>query len=271
MIEIDWPAPAHVRTLCTTRGGGVSQGAWGLSDGRPGGLNLGLHVGDNPSHVQVNRARVQARVGRAILWMEQVHGTQVCDADDGMAERVDAEGGAVSQRVGWPSDRHVPMADAAISSRADRALCIMTADCLPVLFSDRQGRCIGAAHAGWRGLLDGVLEATVQAMRARMGAGAPLLAWLGPVIGPQAFEVGDEVRAAFVAQDHVAAAAFKPASHPGKWFGDLEWLARQRLAACGDLSVYGGGLCTVSDPDRFYSHRRDRVSGRMASLVWLAR
>ncbi|MFN7288605.1 MAG: peptidoglycan editing factor PgeF [Burkholderiales bacterium] len=254
MIQVDWPAPARVRVLSTTRQGGVSTGAWGLVSGLSGGLNLGLHLGDNAGHYEVNRARVRDRVGRPILWMDQVHATHVLDAD----------------AIDLQAATEVPVADAAICTSTDRALCIMTADCLPVLFSDPQGCCVGAAHAGWRGLLGGVLENTVSALRARIGASVELLAWFGPAIGPQAFEVGEEVRQAFVERDPAADQAFRPAGARGKWLADLEHLARQRLAECGAVSVYGGGLCTVGDPARFYSHRRDRVSGRMASLIWLA-
>jgi len=255
MIAVEWPAPSRVRVLSTARTGGHSLGAWGLYGGLPGGLNLGLHVGDDATHVALNRARVERLTGRRILWMQQVHGTQVLDAD--------------SIEPTFPQP--VPVADAALCTREDWALCIMTADCLPVLFTDRQGRGVAAAHAGWRGLLGGVLEATVSALRFRLGEpAAELLAWLGPAIGPQAFEVGDEVRQAFVERDFASAQAFRPMGQSGKWLGDLEFLARQRLADCGGVSIYGGGLCTVSDPARFYSHRRDRITGRMASLIWLS-
>lgn len=255
MMAVDWPAPARVRALATLREGGVSTGTWGLPGGRPGGLNLGLHVGDDPTHVANNRARLEEHVGRRILWMDQVHGTQVFDADAIDPTRM----------------LEVPVADAAVCTRTNLALCIMTADCLPVLFTDRQGLGVAAAHAGWRGLLEGVLEVTVAALRSRLGASsAELLAWLGPAIGPQAFEVGDDVRQAFVHRDSAAARFFSPAGQPGKWFGDLQGLARQRLADCGGVVPHGVGLCTVSDPLRFYSHRRDRVSGRMASLIWVA-
>jgi len=254
MMSLDWPAPTRVRALATLRAGGVSTGTWGLAGGLPGGLNLGLHVGDDATHVGINRARLQELVGCPILWMDQVHGTQVFDAD-----AIDPD-----------ATLEVPVADAALSTRPGRALCIMTADCLPVLFTDRQGRGVAAAHAGWRGLLEGVLEVTMAALRSRIGASAELLAWLGPAIGPTDFEVGDEVRQAFVDRDVAAASFFSPTGRPGKWLGDLEGLARQRMAACGGVVSHGGGFCTVSDPGRFYSHRRDRISGRMASLIWLA-
>ncbi|MEY4862219.1 MAG: peptidoglycan editing factor PgeF [Pseudomonadota bacterium] len=257
-IPVLWPAPVRVRCLSTQRAGGVSEGAWGLAGGARGGLNLGMHVGDAALDVQTNRDRLRSVVGVPIQWLEQIHGTRVFNADEAMGQSAEP----VSP---------TPVADAAVCTQAGRALCIMTADCLPVLFSDLDGHCIGAAHAGWRGLQAGVLEATVCAMRARLGAQAPLLAWLGPAIGPQAFEVGEEVREAFAHHDRNALSAFARAKAPGKWLADLEKLARQRLQACGGIAVYGGGMCTVNDPVRFFSHRRDRVSGRMASLIWLAR
>ncbi len=251
-VSIDWPSPARVQTLCTTRRGGVSAGVWGLPQGKPGGLNLGVHVGDQRADVDRNRMRVSNQVGVPIVWMNQVHGTTVLDAD-AMADLSDT-----------------PTADAAVCTRTNRALCIMTADCLPVLLSDSTAACIGAAHAGWRGLVSGVLEATVSAMRARLPKGARVQAWLGPAIGPAAFEVGDEVRAAFIGHDPRAASAFRAAPAPDKWLADLFLLARMRLHDCGVTDVYGEELCTVSDPHRFYSHRRDRVSGRMASLIWIS-
>lgn len=256
-IPVDWPAPERVRTFSSLRAGGVSRGCWGLPSGDAGGLNLGLHVGDVPEHVRANRERLREVVGMPIQWLEQVHGTHVLDVDD-------------QAGVGLDQASSGPIADAAVSGRSGRALCIMTADCLPVLLTDHRGRCIGAAHAGWRGLHAGVLEATVAAMRARLGRPLDLLAWFGPAIGPRAFEVGAEVRDAFVSADREAVGAFVPAPAQGKWLASLEMLARQRLAKCGGIAVYGGGMCTVSDPARFYSHRRDRTSGRMASLIWLA-
>ena len=257
-IPVLWPAPARVCSLSTQRFGGVSEGSWGLAGGARGGLNLGQHVGDAALDVQTNRDRLRSVVGVPIQWLEQVHGTRVFNADDVISQNEESTPSA-------------PVADAAICTQAGRALCIMTADCLPVLFSDQHGQCIGAAHAGWRGLQAGVLETTVAAMRSRLGGQTPLLAWLGPAIGPQAFEVGEEVRQAFVHHDRQALSAFARAKAPGKWLADLEALARQRLQACGAIAVYGGGMCTVSDPARFYSYRRDRISGRMASLIWLSR
>jgi hypothetical protein len=163
----------------------------------------------------------------------------------------------------------VPRADAAITSMPGAVLSIMTADCLPILLTDEQGAAIACAHAGWRGLAGGVIEASVHALRTRLGAQARLMAWLGPAIGPSAFEVGDEVRAAFCDQDADALRAFAPGPIAGKWWADLYALAHRRLQACGVEQVSGAVCCTVSDPQRFYSHRRDRVSGRMVSLLWI--
>ncbi len=238
-IVPDWPAPASVRALSTTRAGGVSVAPYDS-------LNLGTHVGDDPANVTANRAQVRRIVPSEPAWLNQVHGTVVVDA---------------------ASASGVPDADASVS-RAPGAVCVvMTADCLPVLLCDRAGTVVGAAHAGWRGLHGGVIEATVAAMHV---APADVIAWLGPAIGPSAFEVGDEVRAAFVAADAAAVTAFMPAGQPGKWLADIYLLARQRLAALGVKAIYGGDCCTVSESSRFFSYRRDGVTGRMGSLVWLA-
>ncbi|HMV17264.1 MAG TPA: peptidoglycan editing factor PgeF [Zoogloea sp.] len=238
-IVPDWPAPACVRALSTTRLGGVSPAPWDS-------LNLGTHVQDDPARVLANRAILRAQLPADPVWLNQVHGTTVVDA-------------AVVSGI--------PDADAAIA-RASGAVCVvMTADCLPVLLCDRAGTVVGAAHAGWRGLHGGVIEATLAAMGV---APHEVLAWLGPAIGPAAFEVGDEVRAAFVADDEAAASAFLPGAAPDKWLADLYRLACQRLARAGVTRVSGGGLCTVADRRRFFSYRRDGLTGRMASLVWLA-
>lgn len=238
-IVPDWPAPARVRALSTTRAGGVSVAPYDS-------LNLGTHVGDDPARVAANRAQVRRIVPSEPAWLNQVHGTAVVDA---------------------ASVASVQDADASVSRTPGAVCVVMTADCLPVLLCDRAGSVVGAAHAGWRGLHGGVIEATVAAMQV---APADVIAWLGPAIGPTAFEVGDEVRAAFVATDAIADAAFKPAGQPGKWLADIYLLARQRLAALGVTAVYGGDCCTVSESRRFFSYRRDGVTGRMASLVWLA-
>lgn len=253
VLRPEWPAPPQVKALSTLRVGGVSAGAFGLADASAGGLNLGEHVGDDPACVAVNRARLQAMVPGPIRWMKQVHGIRVLDAD---AESMHAI---------------PPVADAAITSRPDTVLAVMTADCLPVLLCDERASAVALAHAGWRGLAAGVLEVTVAAMRARVGHRARLMAWLGPAIGPTAFEVGEEVRRAFSDGDPHATAEFAPASAPGKWWADLAGLARRRLEGCGQIDISGGTRCTVSEPESFFSHRRDRVSGRMASLLWLSR
>ncbi|MHB9118192.1 MAG: peptidoglycan editing factor PgeF [Burkholderiales bacterium] len=232
-----WPAPARVRALVTTRRGGVSTGPYAS-------LNLGDHVGDEAASVARNRAILRAALPAEPVWLKQVHSVAVAEADG-------AEG--------------IPEADASVARRAGTVCAVLTADCLPLLLCDRQGTVVGAAHAGWRGLADGVIEAAVAAMAV---PAADLLAWLGPAIGPQSFEVGDEVREVFTAHHAAAAAAFIPHG-TGKWLADLYALARLRLAALGVEQVYGGGLCTYRDSERFYSYRRDGSTGRMASLVWL--
>ncbi len=251
-IAPDWPVSAAVRAFVTVREGGVSAGPFGSAGGAARGLNLGDHVGDDPAAVRENRARLEAGLPGPVRWLRQVHGIAVHDADA-------------------PAPDAPAIADAAITTRPGTVVAVMTADCLPVLLADARGRGVGVAHAGWRGLAAGVLEATVDAMRAQLGAGAPLQAWLGPAIGPAAFEVGDEVRGVFCRLDAGAAQAFVPGPASGQWLADLYALARLRLASRGVTDVSGGGLCTVTDAARFYSHRRDRTSGRLASLVWLAR
>ena len=233
----EWPAPDNVRSLQTLRSGGCSPAPW-VS------LNLGDHVGDELSRVAANRAVLRASLPGEPLWLQQVHGLAVLDA-------------------GSPGT--LREADASFAREPGRVCAVMTADCLPVLFCDRAGTVVAAAHAGWRGLLAGVLSATMHRMAVPPGE---LLAWLGPAIGAQAFEVGDEVRAAFVARDAIAAGAFSPHGK-GKWLADIYQLARQRLQAAGVGSISGGEWCTVSDAERFFSYRRDGVTGRMASLIWL--
>ncbi len=251
-IAPDWAVSDRVGAFVTIRTGGVSAGEFGAVDGRPIGLNLGEHVGDDPVAVRENRARLQAALPGPICWLQQVHGITVHHADT-----------AVSGEV------KVPIADAAITMRAGQVLAIMTADCLPLLLADVQGRIVGAVHAGWRGLAAGVIEATVDAMRARLGEDAELACWLGPAIGPASFEVGQDVMEAFCDQDARVSSAFVPGPIEGKYWGNLYALARLRLASRGVTRAGGGDLCTVRDQARFYSHRRDRRTGRMASLVWL--
>ncbi len=243
VIVPDWPTPRAVRSLLTTRIGGVSRPPYA-------GFNLGDHVGDDRSAVAANRALLCGALadGGDPRWLEQVHGTRVVDA------------------AACSSNDPPPAADASFAREPGVACAVMTADCLPVLFCDDAGSVVAAAHAGWRGLLAGVLEATVGAMGV---APATLLAYLGPAIGPRAFEVGDEVRSAFVAADLDSAAAFAPV-RPGKWLADLYLLARLRLAAQGVVRVHGGDFCTYRDDERFFSYRRDGRTGRMASMIWLA-
>lgn len=242
LITPDWPAPDRVKAVCSTRLGGVSEAPWDS-------LNLGTHVGDDPAHVAQNRQRLVASAGIVadnIGWLDQVHGTHV-----------------VSLPAGG-----VPRADASHTNEVGYACAIMTADCLPVLLCDAAGSRVGAAHAGWRSLCGGVVEALVTEMG---GKPAQLIAWLGPAIGPTRFEVGAEVREAFVARDPAATCAFSPAgARDGHYLADIYVLARQRLAACGVHRVFGGAFCTVSEPQRFFSFRRDGQTGRMASLIWLS-
>ncbi|MDO9219442.1 MAG: peptidoglycan editing factor PgeF [Thiobacillus sp.] len=219
----------------STREGGVSHAPWAS-------LNLGDHVGDDPVHVAANRAHLRRALPSEPGWLKQVHSATVVEAG-----------------------LNVPEADAAYSRKAGTVCAVLTADCLPVLLCDRAGSVVAAAHAGWRGLADGVLEATVAAMQAPPGE---ILAWMGAAIGPQAFEVGDEVRQVFVAQHPETARAFSPHA-PGKWLADIYQLARIRLNHAGVPAVYGGGRCTFTETERFFSYRRDGVTGRMASLIWL--
>jgi len=238
-IVPDWPAPPAVRAFVTTRAGGASTGPFAS-------FNLGLRAGDDEAAVRTNRERLRALLPQEPKWLRQVHGAVVVDADDLTGE---------------------PEADAAVARRPGTVCTVMVADCVPVLLADRAGTVVAVAHAGWRGLCAGVIENAV----ARMGA-APqdVLAFLGPGIGPRAFEVGADVRDAFLARDPRADAAFAPHA-PGKWLADLYALARQRLAGIGVGSVHGGGLCTHSDPLRFFSYRRERVTGRHAALIWIQR
>lgn len=237
-IVPDWPAPPNVRSLVTTRSGGVSTGPYA-------GLNLGSHVADEPAAVECNRRLLAAHLPSEPAWLEQVHGTEVVSADDPTASRC---------------------GDGVVARQAGAVCAVMTADCLPVLFCDDAGAVVAAAHAGWRGLLGGVLERTVESMQVPPGQ---IQAWLGPAIGPQAFEVGGEVRDAFCAHAQAAEEAFAAGERPGKWLADIYLLARQRLHAAGVMRISGGGECTVADAGRFYSYRRDGVTGRFASLVWI--
>ncbi len=327
------PHPA-VGWAFTLRGGGVSQGPWGVHEPgcssedaakrtgfAPGGLNLGLRTGDDLSAVHENRRRVAAAIGHPVSWLTQVHGIRVLDLDGAEArvrmltaarpgnhpgntsDEVPFDGtsagetdkvhgvvhgtpadetgkahgvvhgtsaGEIGQAQGVVSGAHLhqpdPEADAQITTRPGIALAVQVADCLPVLLADTQGRVIGAAHAGWRGLAGGVLEATMQAMREKVPA-ADIVAWLGPCIGPAAFEVGDDVRDAFLAAG--SGTSFLPGRAPGKWLANLPLLARLRLQALGVTTIHTAGHCTYSEPEHFWSYRRSTPCGRMAGLIWL--
>jgi YfiH family protein len=237
----DWPAPDNVKAVMTTRHGGVSLPPFG-------GLNLGDHVDDNPESVQLNRKQLASDLSlpKQPAWLTQVHGVNVAECST--AKSADA-------------------ADAIIGKATNDVCAIMTADCLPVLFCNRQGTVVAAAHAGWRGLADGVLEATIKKMTCKP---EDILVWMGAAIGPSAFEVGDEVRDAFIAQHPEAIEAFK-AHAEGKWLADIYMLARIRFKSVQipTGNVYGGGLCTFTQTTTFYSYRRESRTGRMASLIWL--
>ncbi|MES2879458.1 MAG: peptidoglycan editing factor PgeF [Pseudomonadota bacterium] len=249
-----WPAPANVHALCTTRAGGRSLAPYDS-------LNLGDHVGDAPGDVAANRAVLHQAMGVKPVFLSQVHGTHV--------ERISGD------------TAHGTQADGCITDQPRLACTIMVADCLPVLFTNEQGTQVAAAHAGWRSLAgqvgNGILEAVLACFRAlapvdSAQAATKIIAWLGPCIGPQEFEVGDDVRDAFVLQDPAAQALFVPKSS-GKWRANLQGLARLKLVAQGVTQIYGNDgsrdWCTVSNPSRFFSHRRDRVSGRLAACIWL--
>ncbi len=237
LIIPDWPAPANVRSLQTTRAGGISSAPYDS-------LNLGDHVGDAPLAVQRNRMQLNSLLPSEPVWLNQVHGTTVANADGASC---------------------LPQADACIARHRAAVCVVMTADCLPVLLCDTQGSVVGVAHAGWKGLAAGVIEAAVNSMDVDPET---VMAWLGPAISQDAFEVGDEVRAAFVAVQPQAASAFV-AGQSGKWFADLYALARLRLNALGITRVYGGGSCTFRERERYYSYRRDGATGRMGTFIWL--
>lgn len=234
-IEPDWPAPRGVRAASTLRSGGFSQGAYA-------GLNLGAHVEDDPAHVAANRRLLGEALNLPAepLWLHQVHGAGVIDADKSASLT----------------------GDAAVTRRAGAVCAVMTADCLPILLCDRSGSCVAAVHAGWRGLAGGVVEAAVAALD-----GTDLMAWLGPAIGPEAFEVGEDVRRVFCDRSGDCSSAFSRTSGD-RWRADLYEIARSVLRRAGVREVYGGGCCTHADPERFYSYRRDGRTGRMATLIW---
>jgi YfiH family protein len=240
-VEPEWPAPAGVRAVSTFRSGGVSAAPYAS-------LNLGGHVGDSAEAVAENRRQLKAAAGLPAepAWLAQVHGTTV----------VDLEASAPGP---------LGPADASFSRQPGRVCAILTADCLPILLAADSGDLVAAAHAGWRGLAGGVIEATVKALRV---APETLMAWLGPAIGPRHFEVGAEVREALLAGDSGAGSAFA-ANARGRFMADLGALARRRLAALGIGRIYDSGQCTYADENRYFSHRRDGVTGRQATLIWL--
>lgn len=239
-ITPDWPAPKHVKALQTLRTGGVSKAPYAS-------LNLGAHVSDDPIAVAKNRQLLSPYLPSEPVWVNQVHGVEVIDA-------------AVSSCL--------QNADASFTNKPNVVCVTMTADCLPVLLCDKKGSVVAAVHAGWRGLCDGVIEAAITKMQV---PASEILVWLGPAIGPDAFEVGDDVREQFIAKDNQAALAFKPLAD--KWLCNMYLIATQRLNAQGVTEIYGAGVnedfCTYSDEARFFSFRRDNVTGRMATMIWL--
>lgn len=250
-ITPDWPAPANIKALSTTRINGASLAPFDS-------FNLGLHVGDDPVKVGLNRAHLAQTIGisGALAWLNQVHGTNVVSLP--LASQFD-----------------VPDADGSYTTDVEQVCVVMTADCLPVLFCDKQGRQVAAAHAGWRGLLNGVLENTL----ATFSTPHQVMAWLGPAIGADAFEVGNEVRALFLKQDETMKFAFTPSpfQQPSvergneRWLADIYWLAKRRLQLAGVTDIYGGDFCTVSDPQRFFSYRKENNTGRQASCIWITK
>jgi YfiH family protein len=244
---LQWGAPQQIKTMITNRHGGFSQPPFDS-------LNLGLHVGDDPSTVQKNREALKVVLPNEPIWLNQVHGTQVIDADC---------------RNDW-SD--VPSADASVTSTPGKVLAIMTADCLPVLLASSDGKVVGAAHAGWRGLAAGVIEQTVALMRSKQTQQAQtqsdIIAYLGPAIGPHAFEVGSEVRDIFIAQNPASATCFEQLKENGKYLADIYGLATLRLNALGVEQIEGGDECTLQNPD-YFSYRRDQQTGRMGSFIWI--
>ena len=237
LILPDWPAPPNVKAIQTTRQGGISVAPYDS-------FNLGMHVQDDALSVARNRQLLSQYLPSEPVWLNQVHGVEVVDAARCTC---------------------IPNADGSFTHQKNVVCVTMTADCLPVLLCDKQATVVAAVHAGWRSLCDGVIEATIQNMQVKP---ENLMAWLGPAIGPQAFEVGGEVRAAFIAKDAQSEIAFTPEGN--KWRGDLYLIAKQRLANIGVIAVYGGGECTYSQAERYFSFRRDGVTGRMASLIWLS-
>ncbi|WP_163132937.1 peptidoglycan editing factor PgeF [Agarivorans sp. Alg241-V36] len=239
-LLVDWPCPANVKAIYSDRLAGFSESSYDS-------YNLGDHVEDEAGAVQANRQHFQQDMPPQVCWLKQVHSTRVVDASLASMQFVEA--------------------DASIAKQNNAVCVVMTADCLPVLFCDKQGSVVAAAHAGWRGLLDGVLENTVAAMNI---APSEIMAWFGPAIGPDAFEVGGEVYQQFVAKDSHSASAFKASSNSGKYYANIHQLAKQRLSALGLVDVYADESCTFNNASRFFSYRRDGQTGRMAAAIWLS-
>lgn len=240
VFSADWPAPSTIKTLFSTRKGGVSQAPFSS-------LNLGDHVNDNVEDVTVNRQLFTSFLPSSPVWLSQVHGTDVIELT---------------------SSAHVidpPVADGSFSKQPNQVCCVMTADCLPVLICNLQGTQVAAVHAGWRGLLDGIIEQAID----QFDPSDELLAYLGPAIGANAFEVGAEVKQAFCERDPSVINAFRSSVNKGKWLADIYELARNRLNGKGVGGVYGGQFCTVTEKERFFSFRRDGQTGRMASCIWI--
>lgn len=273
LVMPDWPAPANVRAFSTTRKGGISREQWRT-------LNLGRNCGDDRKSVQKNRILLRTLLPGQPTWLKQVHGTTVLDLDapvvvvadeggtgaKGAAAKGSATNKAAAKRaaVANPNEVVDEGADAAMTATVGKVCAVLSADCLPVAFSNKAGTKVAVAHAGWRGLVGGVLGSTVTAMGCKKGE---VIAWMGPAIGPKAFEVGRDVYDAFCTADAEHTVAFKP--HGDRWLADLYTLARLALARVGVVDVYGGEYCTFSDAERFYSYRRDVETGRMATLVWI--
>ena len=250
-IEPSWVVPKQIQALCSTREGGVSKPPFNT-------LNLGLNAGDNLEDVLQNRSILRSQLPAEPVWLKQIHGATVS---------------APSSRNAFAS--RLIEADASVSNKPNEVLAILTADCMPVLFASKNGDVIGAAHAGWRGLSSGVLENTIQEMLTLSPALRPedIVAWMGPAIGPSKFEVGDDVLKAFSPQgSSILSKAFESmAGSPGKYLANLYLLAQDRLRSFGIEQIYGGDFCTFSDSDRFFSYRRDKETGRFASLIWISK
>jgi len=239
-IQPNWPAPKNVASISTTRHGGISKGIYS-------NFNLGAHVDDDELCVKRNRQILREQLGikHEPNWIDQQHGTNIVQLTT--------------------SNNATYQADATYTTEQDKVCVALTADCLPVLFSDQEGSCVAVAHAGWRGLLKGVLESTLSALPAPNNQ---ILCWLGPAIGPKKFEVGEDLKDLFVSKDQIHGVAFKPSS-TGKCLADIYQLAKNILINCGVENIYGGGCCTYSETDRFYSYRRDGNTGRMATMIWI--